>query len=1271
MSKAINKKLYKGAIIAALSASVLFGSLAATGDMVFTAAEEGATPVQSNYTITNKVEGKTYYVAPDVARGEGEGTEASPYNIYTLLTGSTLQPGDTVIVKNGEYEVNAAMKLTASGSTDGYITVRKEDAEGDAVLKFYDMVFLSTNRGVEIVGDYWHWIDVDICGAGDNGMYIGGSYNVVENSEFYDNRDTGLQLGRSLSEYNNINDWPSYNLIKNCTSYNNYDNETYGENADGFAAKLTIGYGNIFDGCIAYRNSDDGWDLYAKADSGNIGAVIMYNCVAFENGFLMESQAEFNAKFPNYDTGYNEPDTSSYYTRDGDGNGFKLGGSVMEGDVFMYNCLAFSNRMHGVTDNSNPGVLNIKNVTAYNNSAIVDANGQVVMSGVTADSCNNIDMSRQDYSYNILSNVLSVNKDSTHLGSDAYRGAAEYSLFDNAAGKAYKIEEWVDASDVSEPYAQKGTQVDAVTADVFEQLPVTWTLTDGVYSNYVYNLSGKGNHDVHETYRNADNSINMGTMLNIKDTAYAGMFGDEHKIGSDLNGTSWDDYIHPDYVNASNCDGAADAAVTSAHATLYVNTSTEATFQDFDLTTVMEDVTITWTTSDKNVIDIDTDTTVSYSGAHDARAIVYRGAEDKQVTLTATITSTEDKTVSMKREFVITVKADVPTIGDVIIDGMDGDSLIFDQFTDATEPEIYVSNAADYNGKLLDESLYEIESVYKYAETKSDNSVEVHHFTTGVAGVYVVEKTIKLGEQKTTFTYTIYVASSFADVDFASTPTINVNKDGYIISGEMNSPTGILYSYASAQPVENITAEEVVSKGTAYEFRSDSIAAQFENANSGAYNVYYVLTNLYGDVTSEVYSTAVQTVEIGTAAQLKEVLLNNDSSKIYILTADIDFAADLSWLPEETAQQITAGTAEITGNLWLEQISGKKVPFKGLLNGNGHTIKNITVASDDNEKAAVIYKLAGGTVENVKFENITITGNSQKAGIFAISEGGYIYNVAMKNVRVHGAQRVGALIGQVALNTTYIDQVSLTNDRTYTLAEGVTENDFAKMTYYTLADGVYTKATGYVEGTTYYTLDADITGDRIGAIVGFIQSSSASNYSKTYISNVYVNAVIGTATSQYVGSVVGRYDDRNANDYLEIKTAYSNAMLRCTKYQGGIIGGQSGAGVLRISMAMFNGNLYYAADLANEIFTALKNCSGIMGYYSANADTEITMCYAKLIEYNSDYDVDTDALVLGNAKQIKFWESNMGVTEDRWTLVVNDEGTRVQDPYVTLNFLES
>ena len=251
------------------------------------------------------------------------------------------KPGDTILLDGGTYKYNSRLQIENSGAANKYITIKPETAEDRVIFDFSQMFFNSANRGIQVYGSYWHFLDIEICGAGDNGMYIAGNYNIIENCQFYNNRDTGLQIGRGYSHQNTIDTWPSYNLIKNCTSFANYDDETKGENADGFAAKLTVGYGNVFDGCIAFRNSDDGWDLFAKEDSGNIGTVVLYNCVSFENGFLPYQIERSNVDGSTY---------MSYNTQDGDGIGFKLGGSTMEGDVLLENCLAFNNKLHGVGD---------------------------------------------------------------------------------------------------------------------------------------------------------------------------------------------------------------------------------------------------------------------------------------------------------------------------------------------------------------------------------------------------------------------------------------------------------------------------------------------------------------------------------------------------------------------------------------------------------------------------------------------------------------------------------------------------------------------------------------------------------------------------------------------------------------------------------------------------------------------------------------------------------------------------------------------------------
>lgn len=150
-------------------------------------------------------------------------------------------------------------------------------------------------------------------------MMLSGSHNVIERCIFDGNRDTGLQISRRSSAVTNYKDWPSYNTILNCTSKNNCDPATY-ENADGFAAKLTCGDGNLFDGCISYNNSDDGWDLFAKTATGPIGVVTIRNCIAMRNGITEDGTTKSRC----------------------DGNGF--------------------------TDNNNPSALKLSNCTAFDNN---------------------------------------------------------------------------------------------------------------------------------------------------------------------------------------------------------------------------------------------------------------------------------------------------------------------------------------------------------------------------------------------------------------------------------------------------------------------------------------------------------------------------------------------------------------------------------------------------------------------------------------------------------------------------------------------------------------------------------------------------------------------------------------------------------------------------------------------------------------------------------------------------------------------------------------
>lgn len=1319
-------KLISVAAVLALSAVTMCSALPFAGCTVGGGAYTGDKYV--NGSPAKKIVGKTYYVASDADNQTGDGTEANPYDVYELLhreqmsDEQILQPGDTVLFKAGRYELDSLIRITASGKFNGMITFKPAGEAGSVTLDFSSQSFASTNRGVELYGNYLYWYGIDVCGAGDNGLYIGGSYNTVEYCEFYNNRDTGLQLGRRFSEDNTIDSWPSFNLVKDCTSHNNYDNETYGENADGFAAKLTVGYANVFDGCIAYRNSDDGWDLYAKTDSGNIGQVIIYNCAAYENGYLEYDQRTNNKIYPTWTGDKTEainadkqPDMSgdnkygklSYKTRDGDGNGFKLGGSVMEGDVLVYNCLSFNNRMHGVTDNSNPGYLYIDGVTSYNNSANVDDNpylmdeegnidtkkpnpnfgrivnkvydynataqndsGEVIVNPTfneiiankNHDTHGNINVARQTYSYNTVNRTLSV-KDTYGISveADEYRGSVRDSML-LGNGRANKVDGSIDADTIAGTrFTESVTSL--VSSEIFKKLP----FTEEDYS-FTYNISGW--HDLGETpdvttlnpqrhhikYRNEDHSINMGDILAVKD--YSKLLGEQKKIGSVLNLGSWNEYGHftqkewNDKISTST-----GALLTKVAESVTLNADEQAVYQDFDVITKLLNCTVEWTSSDENYIKAGRTVQPSISGSQYVTINVNRPTdEDKVVTLTAKISYLHNY---VTKNFTLTVKKDNPTIGGLNVlveDGTeiaDGGRLILDMYRQYKEPALRVQNGAYYNGTLLKDGQYTVDTKYEYALTDSSNDKDyttVGNFTPNKAGVFRITHTVKLAglDESRSMTYKIFVASTTAQLDFIGSADIVVNRDGYTIGGALNSPTGKIYALSTTEDLtltgEQLKAHEGVQS---YEFRDTSINKQFTsvNNNSGKYNIYYALENLSGEITSQVYKTSIKEVAISTPKQFRDIAMGG--------TLDSSAPED-----EEAAAKLAAATIykltqdiDFTG---FKYERGTKA-FAGFLNGAGHTVSNVTVeVANDLNGAGLFYAVKGGTIENIKFDNIKIVGGKQQTGIIATMYGGYVHNVACTNISISGTTRIG-FIGHVFESNipTFISNVSVVNEiLTAEQEEAAAAN-----------------------GTPVYKITG--TGNRVSGIVGLIQTTSAPvDGVDVRISNCYISTKL--KGEQQVGGCVGSFDNAKAGtpysleiDHCmftgEAETTYSTPRV------GGIIGYQSGAiGSFYIHHCVSVGKLINKG----EITTSQKTASPIVGGSATTAVNRVELCVATMAEYNTNYEVES-VMQLVLADKDFFFNDRYGnfleFNEEYWEPVLaepENPSSALKAPYITLKFID-
>lgn len=300
-------------------------------------------PVTINHTVEYKtVENNNIYVSPN-GKSNAAGTKDDPMDIYTAV--KIAAPGQKILIKEGTYDLSSTVKVERgiNGTADAMIYMIADPEAGSRPV--FD--FGGKCAGIILAGDYWYFQGFDVTRSADaqKGIQVSGNHNILDRIKAYKNGNTGIQISRYLGT-DQFNQWPAHNTILNCSSYLNAD-KGY-EDADGFAVKLTVGQGNVFDGCIAAYNADDGWDLFAKVQSGSIGVVTIQNCVAFKNGYILdENGREINA---------------------GNGNGFKMGGDSMPGAHVLKNSVAFANKAKGIDSNSCPDIKVYSSTTFDNES---------------------------------------------------------------------------------------------------------------------------------------------------------------------------------------------------------------------------------------------------------------------------------------------------------------------------------------------------------------------------------------------------------------------------------------------------------------------------------------------------------------------------------------------------------------------------------------------------------------------------------------------------------------------------------------------------------------------------------------------------------------------------------------------------------------------------------------------------------------------------------------------------------------------------------------
>lgn len=278
----------------------------------------------------------TYWVAPYGSDASAGTSSNAPFATPHKAVTASLVPGDTIYIRGGNYSFNARISPGSSKVGAAGNPIKFWAYPGELPVFDFDTMPESSDKALDLRRNYWHVKGIEIKNAPDSGIFVGGLGVIVEGCVIHDCDNDGVVIGSSTVRGTNA-------LILNCDSYRNYQVGSSGNNGDGFAAKVGNGPGNVFRGCRAWDNADDGWDFY-----DNTNSVTIEGCWAFRNGYDLWG-------------------VGAGWT--GNGNGFKLGGEGTPAEHFLTNNVAFGNRSKGFDHNNGDAGQTMVNCTSMNNGA--------------------------------------------------------------------------------------------------------------------------------------------------------------------------------------------------------------------------------------------------------------------------------------------------------------------------------------------------------------------------------------------------------------------------------------------------------------------------------------------------------------------------------------------------------------------------------------------------------------------------------------------------------------------------------------------------------------------------------------------------------------------------------------------------------------------------------------------------------------------------------------------------------------------------------------
>jgi hypothetical protein len=354
----------------------------------------------------------TYYVAPN-GSDSAAGSQAAPWATIAHAQ-SVAAAGDTVYFRAGTYSYSSGTTTCSSQTaTINGVVLNKSGTSGNLIhywaypgeVPVFDFSGIKDScrvKGFDVTGSWIHFKGLEVKGVPQNnnlnheswGVWISGSNDIFELLNLHHNMGPGLFIQGGGN-----------NLVLNCDSHENYDPMTSngaGQSADGFGAHEG-GAGNVFRGCRAWWNSDDGFDFIHAQE-----VVTVEGSWAWYSGYLPGTTTRAPA---------------------GNGNGIKGGGFDLPPtrvpanppSHVVRNCLSFLNLGNGFDANFEPVGDHWTNNTGYMNGANFNMHGTLA-DGTTA----NVGILRNNIAFGgaAITNATGAMVDSAYNSWDAALGVS-------------------------------------------------------------------------------------------------------------------------------------------------------------------------------------------------------------------------------------------------------------------------------------------------------------------------------------------------------------------------------------------------------------------------------------------------------------------------------------------------------------------------------------------------------------------------------------------------------------------------------------------------------------------------------------------------------------------------------------------------------------------------------------------------------------------------------------------------------------------------------